>query len=92
MRWRQSIAWVAGVLSILASAAALGGPAVGVTRNLRGTPSVSLSAQCRAAAPPGTAACTQVQDSLAAERGRLASDVTLAKWYPVLNLGVSWRF
>jgi hypothetical protein len=57
-----------------------------------GTPSVSLSAQCGTAAPPGTAACTQIQNSVAGERAQLASDVTLAKWYPVLNLGVSFRF
>lgn len=56
-----------------------------------GTPSVSLSAHCGAAAPQGSSACAQIQDSLAAERARLAGDVTLAKWYPVLNLGVSLR-
>ena len=57
-----------------------------------GTPRVSLSAQCGVAAPPGSAACTQVQNSLAGERALLASDVTIAKWYPVLNLGLSLRF
>jgi hypothetical protein len=57
-----------------------------------GTPSVSLSAQCGVAAPPGSPACTQVQNSLAGERAQLASDVTEAKWYPVVNLGVAFRF
>ncbi len=57
-----------------------------------GTPSVSLSAQCGVAAPPGSPACTQVQNSLAGERAQLASDVTVAKWYPVLNLGLAFRF
>lgn len=57
-----------------------------------GTPSVSLTADCGVAAPPGTAACTRVQHSLAAEQAQLASDFTVAKWYPVLNLGLSWRF
>lgn len=57
-----------------------------------GTPSVSLSAQCGPAAPPGSPACNQVQNSLASERAQLASDVTIAKWYPVLNLGVAFRF
>jgi len=57
-----------------------------------GTPSVSLTAHCGIAAPPGSAECTQVQNSLADERSRLARDVTVAKWYPVLNLGVSYRF
>jgi hypothetical protein len=57
-----------------------------------GTPTVDLSAQCGPAAPPGSAACTQVQNSLASERAQLASDVTVAKWYPVVNLGVAFRF
>jgi hypothetical protein len=57
-----------------------------------GTPSVSLSAHCGVAAPPGTSACTQIQNSLAGERAQLASDVTAAKWYPALNLGLSYRF
>lgn len=57
-----------------------------------GTPSVSLSAQCGIAAPPGSSACTEIQNNLAAERSRLASNITLAKWYPVLNLGLAFRF
>jgi hypothetical protein len=57
-----------------------------------GTPSVSLTAHCGVAAPPGTSACTQLQNSVAGERAQLASDVTIAKWYPVANLGVSFRF
>jgi hypothetical protein len=57
-----------------------------------GTPSVSLSAQCGVAAPPGSAECTRAQNSLAGERAQLASDVTVARWYPVLSLGVSLRF
>ncbi len=55
-------------------------------------PRTVVLAQCGEAAPPGTTACTQVQNSLAGERAQLASNVTLAKWYPVLNLGVSFRF
>lgn len=57
-----------------------------------GTPSVALTANCGIAAPPGSAACTQIQNNLAGERAQLASDVTVARWYPVLNLGVSFRF
>ena len=57
-----------------------------------GTPSVSLSATCGTAAPPGSSACTQLQNSLAGERAQLASDVTAAKWYPVLNIGLAYRF
>jgi hypothetical protein len=37
-------------------------------------------------------ACTEIQNNLAAERSRLASSITLAKWYPVLNLGLAFRF
>ncbi len=57
-----------------------------------GSPSVSLAAQCGSAAPPGSFACTQIQNSVAGERAQLASDVTLAKWYPVVNVGLSFRF
>ncbi len=57
-----------------------------------GTPSVSLTAHCGPAAPPGSSACTQLQKSVAGEQAQLANDVTLAKWYPVLNVGVSLRF
>ncbi|HEY6927769.1 MAG TPA: hypothetical protein VI653_30115 [Steroidobacteraceae bacterium] len=57
-----------------------------------GSPSVSLTAHCGVAAPPGSSACAQLQNSVAGERARLASEVTIAKWYPVLNLGVSLRF
>jgi hypothetical protein len=57
-----------------------------------GTPSVLLSAHCGVAAPPGTSECTRIQDSLAGERAQLASDLTVAKWYPVLNLGATLRF
>jgi hypothetical protein len=57
-----------------------------------GSPSVSLTAHCGIAAPPGSSACTQLQNSVAGERAQLASEVTVAKWYPVLNLGVSLRF
>jgi len=57
-----------------------------------GTPSVSLTAHCGVAAPPGSSACTQLQNSVAGEQAQLASNVTFVKWYPVLNLGVSLRF
>ena len=57
-----------------------------------GTPSVSLTAHCGVAAPPGSSACTQLQNSVAGEQAQLASNVTFAKWYPVLNVGLSLRF
>jgi hypothetical protein len=33
-----------------------------------------------------------MQDSLAGEWAQLASDVTVAKWYPVLDFGAAFRF
>ena len=57
-----------------------------------GTPNVSLSATCGSAAPNGSAVCSQLQSDVQVERQKLQSDVTLVKWYPVLNLGISYRF
>ncbi len=57
-----------------------------------GTPNVSLSAACGSAAPAGTPVCTQLQSDVQAERLKLQNDVTLIKWYPVLNLGLAYRF
>jgi hypothetical protein len=57
-----------------------------------GTPNVSLSATCGSAAPTGSSICTQLQSDVQAERQKLQNDVTLVKWYPVLNLGLAYRF
>jgi hypothetical protein len=57
-----------------------------------GNPSVSLAAHCGVAAPPGTAACDQIQSQVPVERRKLQQDVTVAKWYPVVNLGLAVRF
>jgi hypothetical protein len=57
-----------------------------------GTPNVSLSATCGSAAPTGSPTCTQLQSDVQVERQRLQNDVTLVKWYPVLNLGLAYRF
>jgi hypothetical protein len=54
-----------------------------------GTPSVSLDVQCGSAA--SAQVCSQLQTDVVAERQKLTSDVTLAKWYPVVNLGLAWR-
>ena len=57
-----------------------------------GTPSVSLTATCGTAAPQGTPLCTRLQQDVQAERHRLEDDVDLARWYPVVNLGLAYRF
>lgn len=57
-----------------------------------GTPNVTLDATCGAAAPSGSPMCSQIQSDLQVERQTLQSDVTLIKWYPVINLGLAYRF
>jgi hypothetical protein len=57
-----------------------------------GTPRVSLVGSCGPAAPSGSPICAQLQSDVAAEEDKLESNVTLVKWYPVLNLGVAYRF
>ena len=57
-----------------------------------GTPNVSLTATCGPSAPSGSQACTQLQSDVQAERLKLQNDVTVVKWYPVLDLGLAYRF
>jgi len=57
-----------------------------------GTPRVTLAATCGPAAPAGSALCTQITDAVPAERERLAHDVRIAQWYPVLDVGLAYRF
>jgi hypothetical protein len=57
-----------------------------------GTPSVSLTAQCGPAAPPGSALCDQIQGSVASERQKLRDKASLLQWYPVVSLGIAVRF
>ena len=57
-----------------------------------GTPSVTLTAQCGPAAPPGSAACTSAQSDVTAEEQKLRDKADLLRWYPVVNLGVAVRF
>jgi hypothetical protein len=56
-----------------------------------GTPSVALAGSC-AAAIVGTPVCTQLQTDVAAEKATLGTKLTLLKWYPVIGLGVGFRF
>ncbi|MGA7539739.1 MAG: hypothetical protein WBW93_13335 [Steroidobacteraceae bacterium] len=57
-----------------------------------GTPSVSLTAQCGSAAPPGSALCQQIQSNVATEEQKLRDKADILRWYPVVNLGVAVRF
>ncbi len=57
-----------------------------------GTPNVSLTATCGTAAPPGSAECRQLQGDVQTEKAKLQSDVTIIKWYPVVDLGLAYRF
>jgi hypothetical protein len=54
-----------------------------------GTPDVSLAVQCGSAATAQV--CSQLQADVLAEKQQLQSNVTVAKWYPVVNLGLAWR-
>jgi hypothetical protein len=57
-----------------------------------GTPNVMLTANCGVAAPPGSPICTQLQSDVLAEKQKLQNDVTIVKWYPVVTLGLAYRF
>jgi hypothetical protein len=57
-----------------------------------GTPSVTLNVTCGAAAPQGSAQCGRLQQDALAERRDLEDNVGIARWYPVINFGVSYRF
>lgn len=57
-----------------------------------GTPSVTLTAQCGPAAPPGSALCGQAQSDVAAEEARLRQKADFLRWYPVASLGIAVRF
>lgn len=57
-----------------------------------GTPSVSLTAQCGSAAPPGSAICMQAQSDVASEEDKLRRKADFLRWYPVVSLGISVRF
>ena len=56
----------------------------------QGTPQATLSANCGAFA--GTPQCTNAQSSIAAEQARLEDKLKNAKYYPVLNVGLTIGF
>lgn len=55
------------------------------------SPKVSLDVQCGANIS-GTATCDQIQADAAAARAQLSSNIDSYKWYPVLSVGLSYRF
>ena len=57
-----------------------------------GTPSVSLTADCGPAAPPGSSVCNQAQSDVAAEEEKLRHKADFLRWYPVVSLGIGVRF
>jgi hypothetical protein len=57
-----------------------------------GTPTVSLTASCGPAAPPGSALCNEIQSNVATEEQKLVSKADILRWYPVVSLGIAVRF
>jgi hypothetical protein len=57
-----------------------------------GTPSVTLTAECGPAAPPGSSVCNQAQSDLGAEEAKLRHKADILQWYPVVSLGIAVRF
>jgi hypothetical protein len=57
-----------------------------------GTPDVTLTAACGSAAPPGSPACAQLQQDVQAQRAVLRHRLSILRWYPVLDLGLAYRF
>lgn len=57
-----------------------------------GTPTVSLSAHCGPAAPPGSALCNEIQSNVATEEQKLVSKADILRWYPMVSLGIAVRF
>ena len=54
-----------------------------------GSPEVELNATCRV---PNAMLCTQIQADVAAEEAELQRDADDLKYWPVLSLGVSYKF
>lgn len=57
-----------------------------------GTPAVTLTAECGAAAPTGSPVCSQAQSDLASEEAKLRHKADILQWYPVVSLGIGMRF
>ncbi len=57
----------------------------------QGSPKVSSTVTCGAAIA-GTATCTQLQNDVAASTTQLQADTKNYKYYPVISVGLSYRF
>lgn len=57
-----------------------------------GPPSVTLTAHCGVAAPPGSVPCTEALLSVADEQAKLRDKADILRWYPVVTLGVGVSF
>lgn len=55
-----------------------------------GTPDVALNANCASTVP--TTICSQLARDIEAERQKLVDQLTAIKWYPVISLGMGYRF
>jgi hypothetical protein len=55
-----------------------------------GTPDVTLNANCASTVP--TTICSQLAQDIEAERQKLVDQLTTIKWYPVISLGMGYRF
>ena len=55
-----------------------------------GEPDASLSVTCGSAIP--TLTCAQLQRDVDAERDQLQDELSSFKWYPVLSLGLGYKF
>lgn len=54
-----------------------------------GAPSLSLNANCVTA---NSAVCTQLDSDIQAQKARFKDDIKDAKWLPVIQVGVGYRF
>ena len=58
----------------------------------QGTPTVSLTATCGPAAPPGSPQCNSIQADVASEQQKINDDIKGFKYYPVFSAGIAYGF
>ena len=58
----------------------------------QGSPKSRIDVTCGAAAPQGSARCTQLQNDAAAEQAQLDDSLSSFKYYPVISLGLAYTF
>jgi hypothetical protein len=57
-----------------------------------GSPDVTLNATCGSASPEGTPLCSRLKQDVEVERRDLRDNTDIVRWYPVVNLGLAYRF